>query len=55
MKENHKKESPILSLLGMGGGAGGVLTSSGAAASNKIAASGGIIAVSYTHLRAHET
>lgn len=45
MKEQHRKESPILSLLGMGGGAGGNLSSAGSASVSPDGhtATGGII------------
>ena len=41
MKEHHRKESPILSLLGLGGGIGGGLAGGGAATNTE--ASGGVI------------
>tara|TARA_X000001036_G_C20660344_1_gene798656 strand:+ start:9 stop:2123 length:2115 start_codon:yes stop_codon:yes gene_type:complete len=44
MKEQHKKESPILSILGMGGGGTGNAFGGVAAGPNKVTASGGVIA-----------
>ena len=41
MKEHHRKESPILSLLGLGGGIGGGLAGGGSATNTE--ASGGVI------------